>query len=66
MNPAAGIPQKLTEKSNLLIDLPNNEAHIMPHFHHNLVGVGKMCDGGCTIVFNKKTVRLLSERGRRY
>ena len=62
VNPAACSPQQSAATSNLRINLPNNNARIMPHFHHNLVGLCTMCDGGCTVIFNQTVVRVLSEK----
>ena len=32
----------------------------MPQFHHNLMGIGPLCDHGCCVLFEKKTVTVYS------
>ena len=32
----------------------------MPQFHHNVMGIGLLCDHGCCVLFEKKTVTVYS------
>ena len=34
--------------------------YIVPYFTNTLIGVGRICDANCTIVFKKKDVTVLS------
>ena len=40
----------------LLPNLPHIYGHIMPQFHHNLMGIGTLCDHGCRVLCENKTV----------
>ena len=42
----------------LLPDLPHISGHIMPQFHHNIMVIGPLCDHGCRVMFEKKTVTI--------
>ena len=33
----------------------------MPNFHHNLMGIGKICDHNCKVLFLKTAVTVLSQ-----
>ena len=35
----------------------------MPSFQHNLMGIGKLCDNDCKVVFDKTTVTVLANNG---
>ena len=45
------------------MDLPVTDTHIMPGFHHYLLGIGKLCDEDCTVLFTKHSVQLFTPDG---
>ena len=50
-------PLTASDSCNLLLsNLPHISGHRMPQFHHNLMGIGPLCDHGCRVLFEKKTV----------
>ena len=55
MGTATGKVQHLTTTGQLALpNLPNtfsSTVHIMPGFNHTLLGVGPICDAGCTVTF---------------
>ena len=34
---------------------------MMPNFHHNLMGIGPLCDHRCRVVFGKTNVTIFSK-----
>ena len=38
--------------------------HIIPGFQHSLVGIGTLCDRGCKVIYDKKTVHVLDETSK--
>jgi hypothetical protein len=57
---ATGQVQRSTGTSELnLLSFPDNfptKGHVMPSFKHILLGIGKICDADCKVVFTKETV----------
>ena len=41
--------------------VPTTTGYMMPDFHHNLVGIGPICDHGCRVVFEKTKVTIFSK-----
>ena len=35
----------------------------MPSFHHNLMGIGPLCDHDCRVLFERKAVTVFSQYG---
>ena len=59
---AGGPPLESVDSCDLLLsNLPHISGHIMPQFHHNIMGIGPLCDHGCRILFEKKTVTVYSQ-----
>jgi hypothetical protein len=52
----AGTQHFSSAQADILLDLPDRSAKIMPSFQHNLMGIGKLCDNDCRVVFDKTTV----------
>ena len=52
--------QTSSASCQLHLDLPVRDAHIMPGFKHSLLGIGKLCDKNCTVLFAKQTVQVFS------
>ena len=44
-----------------LPSLPNPSCLIMPTFKHNLLGIGRLCDHGCTVLFDSYVVTIFSK-----
>ena len=42
--------------------LPTTAGHIMPNFHHNLLGIGPLCDHDCRVLFDKSAVTVFSRQ----
>ena len=57
---ATGQVQRSTGTAELnLPSLPANfptKGHVMPSFKHTLLGIGKICDADCKVVFTKEAV----------
>ena len=55
---ATGQPQVSTASCELPIKgIPTGIfGHIMPSFHHNLLGIGVLCDKDCKVIFTKRSV----------
>ena len=52
-----GPPHRSSAFCGLLQDnLPVVAGHSIPNFHHNLMGIGPLCNHNCPIVFENKTV----------
>ena len=59
---AGGPPQRSSASCNLLpSSLPTTAAHIMPQLHHNLMGIGPLCDHGCCVLFEETAVTVFSK-----
>ena len=59
---AGGPPLESAASCNLFLpNLLHISGHIMPQFHHNLMGIGPLCDHGCRVLFEKKTVTVYSQ-----
>jgi hypothetical protein len=50
-------------QAEIQLDLPVRNAKIMPSFHHNLLGIGKLCDNDCKVVFDKSAVTVFAKDG---
>ena len=54
---AGGTPHKSSALCQLLLPtLPTRAGLIMPHFHQNLMGIGKQCDQKFSVMFNKTSI----------
>eukprot|EP00804_Cyclotella_cryptica_P006571 CCRYP_021176-RA/>CCRYP_021176-RA protein AED:0.48 eAED:0.43 QI:0/0/0/0.85/0/0/7/0/757 len=60
---AAGKQHCSSAQAEILLDLPDRTAKIMPSFQHNLMGIGKLCDNNCRVVFDKTTVTVFANNG---
>ena len=64
---AAGQPESSSATCRLARpDLPDDvptSGHVMPGFHHNLLGIGKFCDADCKVLFTKTTVTIFNTDG---
>ena len=49
--------------TQLKSDFPTT-GYIIPSFTNTLVGVGPICDAGCTVVFTKQDVTIFSPKGK--
>ena len=48
-------PHQSSASCNLFhTNLPVTSGHIIPQFHHNLMGIGTLCDHDCRVIFEKK------------
>ena len=62
INPAAlqvvvgtvgGPPHRYSASYDVNITMPVTKVHIMPNFHHNMMGIGPLCDNCCRVLFEK-------------
>jgi hypothetical protein len=61
---AGGAPHRSSASCDVpLPQLPTVAGHVMPTFHHNLMGIGPLCDQGCRVLFEKKAVTVFSQEG---
>eukprot|EP00804_Cyclotella_cryptica_P017724 CCRYP_001164-RA/>CCRYP_001164-RA protein AED:0.37 eAED:0.27 QI:0/0/0/1/0.33/0.25/4/0/1265 len=60
---AAGNQHCSSAQADILLNLPDRSAKIMPSFQHNLMGIGKLCDNDCRVVFDKTTVTVFANNG---
>eukprot|EP00804_Cyclotella_cryptica_P028661 CCRYP_008183-RA/>CCRYP_008183-RA protein AED:0.20 eAED:0.05 QI:0/0/0/0.66/1/1/6/0/1274 len=60
---AAGKQHCSSAQAEILLDLPDRTAKIMPSFQHNLMGIGKLCNNNCRVVFDKTTVTVFANDG---
>ena len=44
-----------------LPSLPNRSCHVMQTFQHNLIGIGKLCNYGCKVLFDSNAVTIFSK-----
>ena len=59
---ASGRIHTSSASANLnLTSLPNGSCLIMPTFQHNLLGIGKIYDHGCTVLCDSNAVTFLSK-----
>ena len=58
-----GVPPHVSAESChvLLPVLPVTIGHIMSNFHHNLMGIGKLCDHDCKVLFGNTAVTVFSQ-----
>ena len=58
---ADGLPHQSSALCNLLhTNLRVTSGHIIPQFHHKLMGIGPLCDHICRVLFEKKPVTVYS------
>ena len=43
------------------LPIPVTKGHLIPNFHHNLMGIGPLCDHGCRILFEKIYVTVFTK-----
>ena len=61
--------QPQTSSASCKLDLPGlpknlpTLGHVMPGFHHNLLGIGEFCDEDCKILFTKTSVAIFDKKG---
>jgi hypothetical protein len=60
---AAGSKHRSSAQADIQLDLPIHNAKIMPSFQHNLLGMGKLCDNDCKVVFDKMAVTVFAQDG---
>jgi hypothetical protein len=60
---AAGSKHCSSAQADIQLDLPIGNAKIMPSFQHNLMGIGKLCDNNCKVVFDKTAVTVFAQDG---
>ena len=54
---AGGTPHQSSSSCDLILTyLPVSSGHIMPNFHHNLMGIRQLCDHNCRVIFVKTAV----------
>ena len=54
---AGGPPQfSSVSRDMLLPEIPIKSGQIIPNFHHNLMGIGKLCDHNYRVLFEKISV----------
>ena len=59
---AGGPPHVYLALCDLLLpEIPIKSSHIMPNFHHNLMGIGKFCDHNCRVLFEKTSITVFSQ-----
>jgi hypothetical protein len=57
---AAGSKHCSSAQADIQLDLPSRNNKIMPSFQHNLIGIGKLCDNDCKVVFDKMAVTVFA------
>jgi hypothetical protein len=60
---AAGTKHRSSAQADIQLNLPVRNAKIMPSFQHNLLGIGKLCDNGCKVGFDKAAVTVYAQDG---
>ena len=60
---ATGQTQASSDSCHLNLDLPVTDAHIMPGFQNFLLGIGKLFDEYCTVLFTKHSVQVFNIDG---
>jgi hypothetical protein len=60
---AGGSKHCSSAQADIQLDLPSRNAKIMPSFQHNLLGIGKLCDNDCKVVFDKTAVTVFAHNG---
>ena len=59
---ASGLPHVSAASCDVLLPgIPVTSRHIMPNFHHNLMGIGKLCDHNCKVLFENTAVTVFSQ-----
>jgi hypothetical protein len=60
---ASGTTHHSSAHADIQLPLPSRNAKIMPSFQHNLLGIGKICNSDCTVVFDKTSVNVYAPDG---
>jgi hypothetical protein len=60
---AAGSKHRSSAQADIQLNLPSRNAKIMLSFQHNLLGIGKLCDNDCKVVFDKTAVTVFAHDG---
>ena len=60
---ASGKQHCSSAQAKILLNLPDRNAKIMPSFQHNLMGIGKLCNNDCRVVFDKTVVTVFANDG---
>ena len=63
---AGGPPHCSSAFCNGNLPLPVTKGHLMPNFHHNMMGVGPLCDHGCRVLFEKNLLLFLPNSTQSY
>ena len=58
---AGGPPHRSSASCDVNLSIPVTKGHLMPNLHHNLMGVGPLCDHGCRVLFGKSSVTVFSK-----
>ena len=58
---ATGKVQKSVSSCTIpLPQLPFHQGHIMPNFSHSIMVIGPLCEKGCSVIYYKESVTVLS------
>jgi hypothetical protein len=60
---AAGTRHRSSAQADIQFNLPSCNAKIMPSLQHNLMGIGKLCDNDCKVVFDKTAITVIAQNG---
>ena len=63
MSNVSGTKHCSSVQAGIKLNLPSQNAKIMPSFQHNLMGIGKLCDNNCKVVFTKTAVTVFAQDG---
>ena len=58
-----GQTQASSASFHLNLELPVTDAHTMTGFQHSFLGIGKLCDEDCTVLFTKQSVQVCNPDG---
>ena len=62
VGPAGGPPHRSSVSCGLILSsLPTTSVHIMPKFHHNLMGIGPLCNRSFHVIFEETAVTVFSK-----
>ena len=70
INPAAlqvavgtigGPPHQYSASCDVNLPIPVTKGKLMPNSHHNLIGIGPLCDHGCRFLFGKTSVTVFTK-----
>ena len=63
---AGGLPHCSSASCDVNLPIPVTKGHIMPKFHHNLIGIVPLCDHGCRILFEEHLLLFLPKTTQSY